>query len=156
MRVKIKTVWNFITSHAHHHFINIKRLYRKLYAEQHQLTSTTSRDRYPYLFNEAKRYAEVFLKEKELSILSFGCSTGEECISLKSYFPESRIVGVDINKSNIRKADKNNFSPGITYMLSTPENIADKGKYDLIFCLSVLCRWEETKAVENCEKIYSF
>jgi chemotaxis methyl-accepting protein methylase len=120
------------------------------------LTSTSSRDRYPYLFNEAKRYAEVFLKEKELSILSFGCSTGEECISLKSYFPESRIVGVDINKSNIRKADKNNFSPGITYILSTPENIADKGKYDLIFCLSVLCRWEETKSVENCEKIYSF
>lgn len=154
MSVRIKTVWNFFANHAILYYRSFQSLYRNLYPEQHQLTSTTSTDRYPELFAETKRYAGEFFGNRNLSILSFGCSTGEECASLKKYFPVSKIIGADINKSNLRKAERRNSATGIKYILSTPENIAKEGPYDLIFCLSVLCRWEDTKYVDNCAGIY--
>jgi hypothetical protein len=156
MLKKFRNIKNFIDSHAILYFRTFQRLYRKLYPGQHQLTSTTYTNRYPELFHETKQYAEKFLSSKSVSILSFGCSTGEECISLKSYFAEAKIVGADINKLNIRKAERINNAEGISYILSSSENIEKAGKYDLIFCLSVLCRWEDTKYLDNCEKIYPF
>lgn len=131
----------------------INKHYRKLYSNQHQLTSTTSSDRYPELFNEAVREYGAATPAK---ILSFGCSTGEECFSLKKYFPLARIVGVDINKQNLKTASRNNNSAEIKFVYSSTENIQLEGKYDLIFCLSVLCRWEDTKHLTNCEETYPF
>lgn len=128
--------------------------FRRLVKDQHQLTSTTGSNRYPELFSEAK-VAMVRLK-KPYSILSFGCSTGEECFTMKSYFPDSKIIGVDINKGNLRKAVSKSTSNDIQFLFSTPKTIAANGQYDLIFCLSVLCRWEDTKDLANCENVYSF
>lgn len=127
--------------------------FRKLVKEQHQLTSVTANNRYPELFNEVRA---ATADKQTLSILSFGCSTGEECFSLQSYFPNSKITGVDINKSNLRKANRKNTHQNIKFLFSTPEAIADNGKYDMIFCLSVLCRWADTENLENCGHIYPF
>ena len=44
----------------------------------------------------------------------------------------------------------------IKFIYSSEENIGARAPYHAIFCLSVLCRWEDTKDVENCEKIYPF
>ena len=75
---------------------------------------------------------------------------------MKSYFPDSKIIGVDINKGNLRKAVSKSTSNDIQFLFSTPKTIGANGHYDLIFCLSVLCRWEDTKDLANCEKVYSF
>jgi len=132
----------------------INKFFRRFYAHQHQLTSTTSWDRYPQLFDEVvKAYSETKSVEK---ILSFGCSTGEECFSLKKYFPQAAIIGVDINRKNLRKAIRKNTYNDVNFLHSNFENIRTHGSYDLIFCLSVLCRWEDTKYVSNCEKLYPF
>ncbi len=128
--------------------------FRRRVKEQHQLTSTTASDRYPELFDAVR--AGVHKDFKELSILSFGCSTGEECFTMKTYFPGAKITGVDINRRNLKKAIGRNTSKDIQFLFSNPENIAIHGKYHLIFALSVLCRWEDTKDLENCGEIYPF
>ncbi len=132
----------------------IKKNFRKIFKDQHQLTSTTAEDRYPELFGEVVRLStnSQFVSK----ILSYGCSTGEECFTLKKYFPSATIIGVDINKSNLRKAEQKNSSEGIYFRFSNDENIVSGGKYQIIFCLSVLCRWEDTKFVKNCASIYPF
>ena len=133
----------------------LKKKIRGFYSDQHQLTSTTAVNRYPELFTEVEK---IFRSKsiEEPSILSFGCSTGEECFSLREYFKGAKIIGVDINNRNLRKAIRKNNDARIKFLFSSSENIEKEGKYDLIFCLSVLCRWEDTKNVTNCEKIYPF
>lgn len=132
----------------------IDKTYRKLFRGQHQLTSTTYANRYPGIFISAKNLSTSI--GWKISILSFGCSTGEECFTLSNYFPESRIFGTDINKKNLKKAARRNRFQNIKFVLSDPKVLAKEGKYHIIFCLSVLCRWEETKYVSNCSSIYSF
>ncbi|MBX2947093.1 MAG: class I SAM-dependent methyltransferase [Cyclobacteriaceae bacterium] len=131
------------------------KFYRSLHANQHQLTSTTSENRYPELFDEARK-ALVGHVAVGTKILSYGCSTGEECFSLRRYFPNSRIIGVDINKSNLRIAQSNNDDPNIEFFSSNETNIKTLGPYHAIFCLSVLCRWEDTKLLQNCANVYPF
>lgn len=134
----------------------LKKKVRGFYSDQHQLTSTTAVNRYPELFSEVQRIFRSSRNNLEPSILSFGCSTGEECFSLREYFKRAKIIGVDINNRNLRKANRKNGDDKIKFLFSSTENIEKEGKYDLIFCLSVLCRWEDTKNVTNCEKIYPF
>lgn len=133
----------------------ILKLFRKLYSDQHQLTSTTFENRYPELFEESRKALTDFV-DKETAILSFGCSTGEECFSLRKYFIDSTIIGADINRRNLVKANKKNNDSKIHFIYSSEENIRNEGPYHVIFCLSVLCRWEDTKNLDNCEKIYPF
>jgi hypothetical protein len=129
---------------------------RRFYPEQHQLTSTTAVNRYPELFMESSRITAECFHGENLNILSFGCSTGEECFSISTYFSEARIVGVDINKTNIMLANQANTSDRIKFVLSSQATVRREGKYHVIFCLSVLCRWEDTKGISNCESVYPF
>jgi chemotaxis methyl-accepting protein methylase len=133
----------------------IRKVVRRFYAGQHQLTSTTGINRYPELFRETQQALRQ-RPGQPVSILSFGCSTGQECFSLNDYFPNASILGVDINKSNLAQARENNAFSNVRFLLSTPETISAEGPYDIMFCLSVLCRWEDTKDLENCESIYPF
>ena len=67
----------------------------------HQIPNTTALNRYPEIFACAANAAPDARR-----ILSFGCSTGEECVTLASYFPAAQIVGTDINPLNLLKALK--------------------------------------------------
>ena len=58
----------------------------------------TFADRYPVLFKLAR---ERIGDGADRRILSFGCSTGEEVWSLRRYFQEAEIVGIDISPRNI-------------------------------------------------------
>ncbi|GIV36633.1 MAG: hypothetical protein KatS3mg032_1012 [Cyclobacteriaceae bacterium] len=144
-----------IKNYIRYYGIGILKFFRKFQPERHQLTSTTSYNRYPELFH-ATRAAMQHTNPRTLKILSFGCSTGEECFSLAGYFPEASILGVDINRFNLFRARLRNTYPRIQFAYSAPEIIAKHAPYDLIFCLSVLCRWEDTKDVTNCASIYPF
>ncbi len=131
----------------------LSKLSRRFYKEQHQLTSVTYNNRYPKLFSESARITSL---NQDSKVLSFGCSTGEECFAIKKTFPSAKIIGVDINKTNLKRAVNTNQNDDIKFLLSSPENISAEGPYDIIFCLSVLCRWDDTKNLRNCEKIYPF
>ena len=63
-----------------------------------QPCGTTSDDRYPNIFEQVRKLAG---DGTNVRILSFGCSTGEEVFSLRQYFDEARIVGLDINPFNV-------------------------------------------------------
>ena len=125
---------------------------REKYAEQHQLTSTTKQNRYPKIFNAARTYCEI----NSPKIMSFGCSTGEECFSLRDYFPTAEIIGVDINVSNLKNATRKNRDANIRFVISKKDNLQKQAPYNIIFAMSVLCRWEETRDIENCAQVYPF
>jgi 2-polyprenyl-3-methyl-5-hydroxy-6-metoxy-1,4-benzoquinol methylase len=133
---------------------SIRKFRRSLYSDQHQLTSTTGTNRYPELFTAVK--VNLNPGKERISILSFGCSTGEECFSLRDYFKSAHIIGADINKSNLTKAKKKNVDENVNFIFSTPENLKQQAPYEIIFCLSVLCRWEDTRYVDNCRELYPF
>jgi 2-polyprenyl-3-methyl-5-hydroxy-6-metoxy-1,4-benzoquinol methylase len=89
------------------------------------------------------------------NILSFGCSYGQECFSLRKYFDIATITGYDINRANIDKAKFNNTDFNIIFH-SKWKKVYKKEYYDIVFAMSVLCQWPGTKDIENCSKIYSF
>ena len=100
--------------------------------EVHQTTPHTAEERYPELFGLAARLAPNAAR-----ILSFGCSTGEELVSIRRRFPEAEIVGAEINSRSRRLARKRlAHDPGAVIL--APDALV--GSFDLIFALSVFQR----------------
>ena len=64
---------------------NYAKVVAALTPGSHQLVDWTAPNRYPEIFAAAAAAAR--------RILSFGCSTGEECVSLAEYFPKAEIIG---------------------------------------------------------------
>ena len=117
---------------------------------QHQKSHATKNDRYPNVF-----YKCLSLKNNTPSILSFGCSTGQEVRTLSDkYFPNSIIHGLDINAEVIETCKKLNINNNVKFF--TYDDFDTSQKYDMIFCMSVLCRWEDTKYLQDCSEIYPF
>src|SRR5262245_47416128 len=54
----------------------------------HQTTPDTWMDRYPAVFSACRNY---FADRSNLKILSYECSTGEEVLTLRNYFPTAFI-----------------------------------------------------------------
>jgi hypothetical protein len=129
-----------------------RKFLRRRYPDQHQLTSTTEMNRYPELFRAVRER----WPGDQPRILSYGCSTGEECATLENYFQPGLIVGADINEDNLREARKRFSSPRLHFVQSDPAILMTYGPFDIVFALSVLCRWEDTRDVEDCTAIYSF
>lgn len=99
--------------------------------------SHTLPDRYPWLF----RAAVAALSGREpLRLLSFGCSRGDEVLSLRGYFPGAAIRGLDIAPGNIRacRARMPRASPGVDFACAASTEAEPEDAYDAIFCLSVL------------------
>lgn len=69
---------------------------------------TTGIDRYPAIF--ARLRSELAGESGRggahpLRLLSFGCSTGEEVFSLRDYFPDAILTGIDISAPRIAVAN---------------------------------------------------
>ena len=124
--------------------------------KQNQLSNATSYDRYPEIFREVSTiisdhksdhhnisdHKSDQIKESP-NILSFGCSRGLECKVLSDkYFPESKIIGLDISEDVINNNIKNNKHSNIQYFSDI--KLLKETKFDLIFAMSVLCRWPES------------
>jgi hypothetical protein len=94
-------------------------------------------DRYPATF--AFVHASL-LEINGVRILSFGCSTGEEVFTLRGYFPEAEIVGLDINHFNILicywRLFVGNFKK-IKFRVAGSSAGEDLESYDAIFCMAV-------------------
>lgn len=138
--------------------IRLKKIFHKVFSRYYnlkgysQVSNFTTSDRYPLIFTYVSNYIQK--TDIRLEILSYGCSTGLECFSLRNYFSSARIVGFDIKKTNIKKAKNLNTDSNIVFY--DDFNKIKNKKFDLIFVMSVLCRWTQTQNVEDCSAIYTF
>jgi chemotaxis methyl-accepting protein methylase len=118
-----------------------------------QTASTTFFNRHPDLFSVLQKISP---DQSAQRILSFGSSTGEECQSLRLYFPQSKIVGAEINADSREQAIQSNSDRNIEFIDSVIELIHSKGPYDVVFALSVLCKNPEAEYLESIASIYPF
>lgn len=133
-------------------------LYMKVFdsGRVHQTTAATCLNRYPDIFSACKEY---FRGKDEIRILSFGCSTGEEVITLQRYFPRAEIVGAEINKNSLAVCRKLNLGEKIHFIDSVPREIESCGPFDAIFCMAVFQRTPgliSEKEITDLKKIYPF
>lgn len=125
----------------------------------HQKNNATKYDRYPEIFSLVSKikggnrnYTIDGLKPK---VLSFGCSVGDEIQTLKDlYFKSGVIDGVDINSDCVKQCKERFGDENKIY--SYEEFVESSRKYDVIFAMSVFCKWEDTELVNDCSGIYSF
>lgn len=119
--------------------------------EVHQTTPDTAEERYPELFD---LLAELMPHPRR--VLSFGCSTGEELVSLRRRFPTAEIVGAEINARSRRQAVRRTTHDPMTAVVS-PHAIHDS--FDLVLALAVLQREPHKVAemeVDDLSSIYPF
>lgn len=77
--------------------------------------------------------------EPKLKVLSFGCSTGEEIVTLKSIFGDTAdLYGCEIEPVSLQEAIATTGHLA-TIFKSDRAAIRDHGPFDLINCASVLC-----------------
>ncbi len=120
----------------------------------HQDVVVTKPNRYPKLFAGARA-----LLGDAPRILSFGCSSGEEVISLREYFPGAQIVGAEINKAMLADCRRLLRDPGTRFIHSSHARIAKHGPYDAIFAMAVFQRrphWVETTGLRDLSDHYPF
>ena len=122
----------------------------------HQDNSLTWQDRYPKLFGAAR----VLLADSPtLRILSFGCSSGEEVLTLRRYFPAARIIGAEINRHLLRACRRLPTDKAIKFIPSSEHSLRAQGPYDAIFCMAVLTRRPhliQQGLVHDISRIYPF
>ncbi|MGA7372256.1 MAG: hypothetical protein WBW37_06525 [Methyloceanibacter sp.] len=98
----------------------------------HQVPNKTAFNRYPEIFTAAA----LAVGPGALRILSFGCSTGEECVTLANYFPAALIIGTDINPLNLLKATKYR-NDRIRFVYAIDRRLTWFGGFDAVFCMAV-------------------
>ena len=135
-------------------------MYRKLRRPlpgEYQTYSYTRPDRYPWLFEFAARQLG---SQQPLSILSFGCSRGDEVFSLRRYFPQAALKGIDVNPRNIahclaRLRAENTTNMSFATAASTQGE--PTGSYDAIFCLAVLVSGDlSTSGAQRSDPVFHF
>jgi len=94
----------------------------------------TAFDRYPELFAPLRDQFDMMDAPR---ILSYGCSTGEELLSLRHYLPRARLSGIDVRRARVDQARRLLDDPSVTLMVGPSLDAAGAGLYDGIVCLSV-------------------
>lgn len=134
----------------------IHRLRAERASELLQPFAYTRLDRHPALFAYAR---EQLCAHYQPRILSFGCSTGEEPLSLSRYLPNALIDAVDINPRSISAAraliGRHGAANIDIELAATPPDHPEY--YDAVFCLSVLRHGELDAARPlNCNGVLPF
>ena len=100
----------------------------------------TKLDRYPYLFANLYYQRKKYFPEDQIKILSFGCSTGEELLTLRKYFPMDIIYGAEIDENSLHQARANVDGFSNVFIVDTNKSsLLDHAPFDLVLCNSVLC-----------------
>ncbi len=101
---------------------------------------TTAMHRYPTLFAFVQAALGAAGNKR---LLSFGCASGEEVLTLRSYFPDATITGLDIHPGHISACNlRFRTQPDSSIQFRLAGNTASEAdaSYDAIFCLAVLRR----------------
>ena len=130
---------------------------RLLHGERmHQTTPLTGMNRYPEIFSEASRQLVDVPRPK---LLSFGCSTGEELLSLRMYFQNALIYGFEINAASLAIARSKPFDQAVCVLKSSARAMKRHAPYDAVFCMAVLQRTPHliiNNRVDDISGIYPF
>lgn len=114
-------------------------------------------DRYPWLFGFA---AARLGTRPDLKILSFGCSRGAEPDTLRKYFPNAQIKGIDIDPRNIAHCMTRTWatdSASTTFAVAAGTEGEPAESFDAIFCLAVLCHGDlTTTGAQHCDPYLYF
>jgi SAM-dependent methyltransferase len=117
-----------------------------------QPTGHTKLDRHPDLFAFAR---EIVGDGPDRQLLSFGCSTGEEVFSLRRYFAETRITGIDISPHRIRECRRRALrlggDPAIRFAVAASAEDFAPESFDAIFANSVLRHGDLALAPPQCD-----
>lgn len=97
----------------------------------------TEIDRYPLIFRMVR---EQIGDGADRLILSFGCASGEEVFSLRRYFPQAAITGIDINPRNIalcRARQRHLGDQRMAFVVAGTTAAEASARYDAIFAMAV-------------------
>lgn len=144
--------WNSVqfVSNARHRSERLSvRRHRDSY---HQVSTATRQNRFPDLFDACRRYLE---DGPRVRLLSFGCSTGEEVVSLAERWPQATIVGVDLNEWCLEVCRRRQTTRQVAFHHSLSSAFTAESKFDAIFCLAVLQR-TDNRAPGNVVAGYEF
>lgn len=103
-------------------------------SRQLQINNKTFLGRYWTELTVLRRYVPSDLG---VSVLSFGCSTGEELLTLRTLFPGARLCGCDVDWNNLQAA-RALLGDRAEVFASTDKALIAHGPYDIIVCNSVL------------------
>jgi SAM-dependent methyltransferase len=124
---------------------------------EYQPYTYTRPNRYPWLFEFA---ASRLGSRPDLSILSFGCSRGDEVFSLRNYFPTAALKGIDVNPRNIARClarARATNAINTTFATAATTEGEPTSSYDAIFCLAVLLNGDlTTSEAERCDPVLHF
>lgn len=114
-----------------------ERILREQPHQLYQPGGRTAFDRHPELFAALR---DALAGVPRPRILSFGCSTGEEILTLKSYLPKAELAGIDINDHRLSQARRKVRDRSIRFWVAGSIGDTDAGTFDAITCLNVLHR----------------
>ena len=113
----------------------------------------TRLDRYPVTFRFVQRALGA---DGRVHLLSFGCSTGEEMASLRRYFPNGVIKGIDINPAHIAAA-RRQADADMSFTVASSTAAEPDESYDAIFCMAVLRHGDLARpGVTRCDHLLRF
>lgn len=117
----------------------------------------------PYTTTSPNRYPEEFgivrleLTAAEPRVLSFGCSSGDELLTLRDYIPTARITGIDANPLAVRTARKRVAGAGpITVVKASDASRETPASYDAVLALAVFRHGALSAAPPRCEEYLRF
>lgn len=112
-------------------------------------------DRYPWLFEFAR---DALCDVAAPRLLSFGCSTGDELISLRRAIPNATIRGLDILPPAITVCQARlQWDDRISVAVAADVRGEAEAGYDAIFCLAVLCHGDLTAAhSQRSDRLFPF
>lgn len=115
---------------------------------QAQGSTATLINRYPNIFGILREMMAARhgpdLGGETLRILSFGCSTGAEVLSVRAYFPDAEILGCDINPQALSASVNALEADFAATFRSEPKAIGALGPYDIVMANAVLCSYPES------------
>jgi hypothetical protein len=115
--------------------------------------TTTSPDRYPEEFGVVR----VAVTVAEPRILSFGCSSGDELLTLHEYFPTAQIHGIDANPLAVRTARKRVSGLGSVSVARGSDATAEApGSYDVVLALAVFRHGSLAPSPQQCDHLIAF
>jgi SAM-dependent methyltransferase len=138
----------------HWHSTLLLRLRRP--AALFQPIGETRADRYPGIFALAR---DTLGDGPDRSLLSFGCSTGEEVWSLRRYFPQAHITGIDINPYAIATCEadrRRNVDPAVVFVLAASAAGEPAARHDAVFAMAVFRHGRLSKGPPRCDPVLEF
>lgn len=114
--------------------------------------TTTGPDRYPDEFAIVREQ----LTTSRPRILSFGCSSGDELLTVHDYFPGARIKGIDANPLAVRTARKRVAGLGIEVVKASDASAEPPAAYDVVLALAVFRHGALSDSPPRCDALIQF